>query len=491
MSFSKSSDNSSICYTKPLDSLKHWNDHFFWVNAFACMVSFPWHTNKNFSRDPLPKSTKFNVDGYGFLVAHPDPFWKFLEPFLYLVGMSHYYTMDEDTYPRNLCDDGDMDLSAFIHVVDPTKVKIVEREHAKGERKLLDSTVGCVVPLLPVAPAHTKGGLEASVDKLFNEGGSADQRDSAVDGGHDVEIETVMKVKDIVAETVNAEKPKHQRKKRPSAVGVSGSSLPPKKLRGDHRTSSGVATGGKSSSVLKELLARSILNVEVGVEAVATLPLITSSVSIMLEHEGGDPTDSVTRANIRTIGPSERFIISSYSSHYSSTNASKAEVNSIIRSAFLPPVMTEAVVTSHAVSAPSILIPETGTKITSPVYASMFHDSDSMETVRPNVAGPSYSTKQDLSIGSRELNTKTLHQIREMDYHHLFTKLNVGTARQARLNAEVRMSTEYCLSERSRLKSECKKQADLLKARDDEIKNLKAHLLLKEAEAIEVVRLRV
>ncbi|GJU14041.1 hypothetical protein Tco_1136437 [Tanacetum coccineum] len=70
MYFSKRSDNSSVCYTKPLDSLKYWNDHFFWVDAFACPVSFPWHTDKNVSRDPLPKSTEFNVDDYVVLVAH-------------------------------------------------------------------------------------------------------------------------------------------------------------------------------------------------------------------------------------------------------------------------------------------------------------------------------------------------------------------------------------------------------------------------------------
>ncbi|GJR43653.1 hypothetical protein Tco_1311756 [Tanacetum coccineum] len=128
-------------------------------------------------------------------------------------------------------------------------------------------------------------------------------------------------------------------------------------------------------------------------------------------------------------------------------------------------------------------------------------------------------------MGSRELNTETLHQvfvpqwnvlndsllddsdvsrefidhlappalfsqIREMDYHHLLMEFNVGTACQAFLNAEVRIRTEYCLSERGRLESECKKQADLLKAREDEIENLKAQLLLKEAKVTEVVRLR-
>nr|GFB00556.1 hypothetical protein [Tanacetum cinerariifolium] len=232
-----------------------------------------------------------------------------------------------------------MDLSAFIHVVDPTKVKIAVRERAEGETKLMDSTIGRVVPLLPVSLARAESKLEASVDKLFDE---------------------------VVA------------RNRGFMLLVA-------------------ATGGKSLSVLKELSSR-ILNVEVGVAAVATLPLVTSLL------------------NLRTVSASERFVI-------------------------IPPVMSEAVVTSHAVNDPYVLVSETGTKITSPVHASMFHDSDSTEIVKSDVAGPSYSAKQDLSMGSRELNVETLHQafvlqwnvlnnsllddsdvsrefIRKMDYHY-------------------------------------------------------------------------
>ncbi|GKC91387.1 hypothetical protein Tco_1152036, partial [Tanacetum coccineum] len=197
-----------------------------------------------------------------------------------------------------------MDLSAFIHVVDPTKVRVIERERAEGEKKLLESI-------------------------------------------------------NIAAEYVTAERPRRQRKKRPAVMDAKGSSHPPKKLRGDHRTSSGAATGGKSPSVLKELLASSILSVEVVVKVVATLPLITSLISATPEREGGDLTDSVVGPNLRTIGLSERFVISSDSSHHSSTNASRADVDSIIRSAVLLLVMTEAVITSYDVSVPSIPVLET------------------------------------------------------------------------------------------------------------------------------------
>nr|GEX11330.1 hypothetical protein [Tanacetum cinerariifolium] len=147
---------------------------------------------------------------------------------------------------------------------------------------------------------------------------------------------------------VTAERPRRQRKKRPAVTNASASSHTPVKLRGDYGTSSGAATGGKSMFVLKELLASSILNVK-----------------------GGNPTDSITGLNLRTIGASKRYVV-------------------------LPLVITEAVVTFYAISDPSIPVPEMGTKITSSVHASMLHDSNSTDIVRTDVAGTSYSAKQDI-----------------------------------------------------------------------------------------------
>nr|GEX15167.1 hypothetical protein [Tanacetum cinerariifolium] len=45
-----------------------------------------------------------------------------------------------------------MDLFAFIHASDPTKVRVVEGERDEGEPRLLETTVGRIVPLVPVAP---------------------------------------------------------------------------------------------------------------------------------------------------------------------------------------------------------------------------------------------------------------------------------------------------------------------------------------------------
>nr|GEV46203.1 hypothetical protein [Tanacetum cinerariifolium] len=303
-----------------------------------------------------------------------------------------------------------------------------------------------------------------------------------------VETEIATGVRIVAEENVVVERPKCPRKKRQAATDASGSSHPPKKLRGGYGSSSEAVICGKSPFALRELLASSVLNVKVGVAAVPTLPMVHSSVSATLEHESGATTDSITGLNIRTIGAFERFIISLDSSRHSSTHASEAEGDSVIRSAVVPPMITETVVTSHAVNIP--LVSKMGVKVTSLVRASLFQDSDSTKTMKADIAGPSYSAKQDLSMGSRELNFETLHQIRKMDYHYLFTVFNMGTACQTCLNAKVKMRTEYYLSERKRLESEYEKQANLLKVGDAEIKSLKAQLLLKETEAAKAVHLR-
>nr|GEZ31613.1 hypothetical protein [Tanacetum cinerariifolium] len=172
-----------------------------------------------------------------------------------------------------------MDLRVFIHVVDPTKVRVVERELAEGEVKLLDSTVGRVVPLLPVAPARAESELEASVNKLFDEDGNADQGNFATG--------------DTAA--VTAERPKRHRKKRLAVTDAS--------------------------------------------------------------------------------------------------------------------VIIEVVITAATAGISSAPIRETSAKVNTPVHASMFHDSDPVGTVKPDVAGPSHLPGKELSLGSREVDSEHLHEV--------------------------------------------------------------------------------
>nr|GEV81378.1 hypothetical protein [Tanacetum cinerariifolium] len=230
-----------------------------------------------------------------------------------------------------------------------------------------------------------------------------------------------------------------------------------------------------------------MLNVEAGVATVVTLPMVTSLVSATLEHESGALDDSITGLNICTIGVSERFVISSYSSHHSGTNASGAKDDSIIRSTIVPPVMTEAVVTSYTVTI--MLVPETGTKVTSPVHASLFQDSDSREIVKEDAAGPSYTARQDLLMGSQELDAETLHQVfvsqwnvsndSLLDDYDVSRKFVDYLAPPALFSRIRKMDYHYLFMKKS-LDSECEKQDDLLKAREEEIENLKAQLPPKE-----------
>ncbi|GKD54347.1 hypothetical protein Tco_1287734, partial [Tanacetum coccineum] len=292
-----------------LYSLKNWNDHFFWVDAFACPAYFPWNTSKSVPKDPFPKSSKFNAEHYATLVAHPAPFHKYPKPFLCLVGISRYYTLDENTYPQFLCDDDEeMDLLSFIRTADPTKVRIGERQRGEDEPKLLDTTVGHTVPLLLVAPARAESELDASVDRLFDEAGNETQAEQGDFAGA-----------------------KASKEEKTTISDASGSSHPPKKLREDHKTLSGAFVGGKSKSVVQQFLAGAVQNVMVRGEHILTLPFVTSFVYATSNLEEEDHTDSLAGANLHTIGALQRFVISSDSSHHSGANIAEAEADSFIR----------------------------------------------------------------------------------------------------------------------------------------------------------------
>ncbi|GJW30822.1 hypothetical protein Tco_0047697 [Tanacetum coccineum] len=375
------------------------------VDEFACLACFLWHTAKNVTRDPTPVADDFNAQDYATLVAHPSPFRKFLEEFVCLVGLSRHYTLDEETYPSFMDKDGeDMDIFALIHTTDPTKSE-----------------------------------LDASVDKLFDEGGSGtqvEQGDSAGGGdGQDTVIQPVTTTTNTVAKDVILLQPRCQRKRKTIVSDAGGPSHPPKRLREDHETPSGASVGGKSMSAVQRLLARAVQNAEVRGEPLPTLPFVTSFVSATSKREDEGHNDSVTRLNPRTIGDSQRFVISSDSSHHSSANIVDAEVDSFAR--------------------PFILVITTATTVTS--------TADLAVVVNEKVVKPSLFAADSSSAGGADPN----------------------------ISAEVRMRAEYNIKEKRRLRFVVDKKDELLKVREREIENLKAQLLLKEAEAAEAIRLRV
>ncbi|GJZ43033.1 hypothetical protein Tco_0590288 [Tanacetum coccineum] len=243
--------------------------------------------------------------------------------FLCLMGISRNYTLDEDTYPQFLREDGEaMDLISFIRTADPTKIRIGERQHDEDEPKLLDTTVGRTVPLLP-----------------------EEKNDSAA-GGQSASIQIVSKAAKIIAEDVVPLQPKHK-KKRKTVVDVGEPSHPAKKLRDDHGTPGGPTVGGKSRSAVQHLFAEAVLNAKVRGEVIPTFPFVTSSVSATPERKEEDHTNSLAGANLRTIRASQRFVISSDSSHHSGANIAGAEVDPFARTS-VPLITMTTTVTSTA-----------------------------------------------------------------------------------------------------------------------------------------------
>ncbi|GJX78574.1 hypothetical protein Tco_0326723 [Tanacetum coccineum] len=477
--------------------------------------------SKHVIRDPASAAADFNKQDYATLVAHPSPFRKFPKAFLCLVGLSRHYTLDEETYPLFLLKNGEeMDIFAFIHTPDPTKVKIVEREWNEGEPLLLETTIGRTVPLLPVAPDRAGSELDASVERLFDEGGSGNQTeqgDSAC-GGKDADIQPVIEAANTVVEDVALVQPKRQRKRKSVIVDAGEASHPPKKLRDDHGTPSGTFVGGKSRSTIQRLLVGAVLKAEVEVAAIPTLPFVTASISTTPEHEGGDHTDSMAGLNLCAIGAPSRFVISLDSSHHSGTNVAEAEVDSLVKSSVL--IMTTVTTITSTVDPASVakekLVKPSrfcadsssagGIDPTTGVFSNLTGSDFLVGVIRTVIDPDTYLQKIDVpqwsvTNGSRlddgHVCRKMVDEfappkffvfVRGMEYDQQFIEFNVGVARQMSLSAEVRMHDEYNVKEKRRLKSVVERHVELLKSLRDETNALKEHnaILEKERNALDV-----
>nr|GEW53292.1 hypothetical protein [Tanacetum cinerariifolium] len=269
----------------------------------------------------------------------------------------------------------DMDLFAFIHTPDHTKVKVVEQERVEDEPLLLQTIVGRMVPPLSVALDRAKSELEASVDKNFNDGGSGNQTEQGgfASSGRGVDVQLASEATYTVTEDVVPLQPRRQRKRKTMVMGAGEASHPSKKLREDHENLSG--------------------------------PYVADS------------------------------------SHHSGAIVAEAEFDSLVRS--FVPVMT--VVTTVTSMVDLVLVVKE-----KPIKPSLFFIDSSLA----GGADPNTSVFSDL-FGSDLL---VFVSVREMKHDQLFTEFNVGAARQMSLSVE--------------------------------IEDLKAQMLLQEAEVVEAIRLR-
>nr|GEX54219.1 hypothetical protein [Tanacetum cinerariifolium] len=360
-----------------------------------------------------------------------------------------------------------MNIFAFIHTPDPTKVKIVEREQNEGEPLLLETTIGRTVSLLPVMPDRAESELDA-----------------------DANIQPFTEAADTIVEDVALVQPIRQGKRKSMVVDAGEASHPPEKLREDHGTSSGTFVGGKSMSTLKRLLAGAVLNAEVDVAAIPTFHFMTTSISTTPEHEGGDHTDFVAGLNLHAIRTPPRFFISSDSSYHSGTNVAKAEVNSFVRSFVL--IMT-TVTTITSMVDPASIAKE---KLVEP---SLFcAGSSSAGGTNPTTGGFSDLTGSDFLVGLDDGHVchemvdefappKFFTSIRRMEHEHIFTEFNVGAARQMSFSSEL-LLRETEAAEAIRLRAQASNFKAVKKSLRDETNTLKERnsILKKERNALDV-----
>ncbi|GJU17665.1 hypothetical protein Tco_1145631 [Tanacetum coccineum] len=131
--------NVRACYSKNLDSVKNWNDHFFWVDEFVVPANarFGWFSGTNIVKDRAPTISEYNVEHANTLIAQASPF-----------------------------------------------LRIVERERTENERPIVTVAKHRTVTLLPTSVPRPSRDLSASIEREFVE-------DAGGSGGGDQEVASV------------------------------------------------------------------------------------------------------------------------------------------------------------------------------------------------------------------------------------------------------------------------------------------------------------
>nr|GEY14047.1 transposase (putative), gypsy type [Tanacetum cinerariifolium] len=165
MSFSKRpGKNTPQCYTKPLDSLKNWNNHFFWVDECVFPTVVEWRSNA--SKDGMPAHGTYSVEAVRVLDMHHTPIQKQPEMLLCLVGISRRYYLGEEVYPTfHYDDDREIDLFSLIRAPNPTKVKTGSRPRAPHELPLLTLTAPLVIEMDEPASATDSSGVSSAIKR--------------------------------------------------------------------------------------------------------------------------------------------------------------------------------------------------------------------------------------------------------------------------------------------------------------------------------------
>ncbi|GJS28779.1 hypothetical protein Tco_0489399 [Tanacetum coccineum] len=252
LSFSKRGGvDDPCCYSKKFDSLKNWNNRFFWIDASVCLLSTPWFNGTSVVKDPLPLDEAVDLPWVELLNDNRTLIRKYPETFLCLVGLSRSF-IKTDVRPTLLYDN----------------------DEGRLERTLADNEV----------PLNTKTG-----DRVLSPS-----------------AQTISLVDHTIQDELNFNSCKWKR----GVAFVSGS--PPVKkawAEGIVISNSRPSTTGKSPSALRRL-SRQNEQADTGSGSVAPATEDVTSFSVTPTPER--VLEDVSDDNVRTCPPSGHFVILSY-----------------------------------------------------------------------------------------------------------------------------------------------------------------------------------
>ncbi|GJZ81516.1 hypothetical protein Tco_0646510, partial [Tanacetum coccineum] len=225
MSFSKQpGKNTPQCYTKPLDSLKNWNNRFFWMDEKVFPTVVVWRTGA--PKDEMPSVDSYSALDVATLNTRRTPFQKQPELLLCLVGLSRRYFLGDDVYPTFLNDDDrEMDLFNLISAPNPAKVKTGTRPRAAHEVPLLTATASRVIEMEDPVATSTSSETPSVMEKSPLDYSSEDLPPIITNKGETEDQAPVVASQE--------EPPVNKRRRKRDQSAVEGNA-PPNVLRKDH-----------------------------------------------------------------------------------------------------------------------------------------------------------------------------------------------------------------------------------------------------------------
>nr|GFB38218.1 hypothetical protein [Tanacetum cinerariifolium] len=264
MSFSKRpGKNTPQCYTKPLDSLKNWNNRFFWVDEYVFLTVMEWRSNA--SKDGMPAYDTYSVEAVRVLDTHRTPIQKQPEMLLWLVGIIRRYYLGDEVYPTfHYDDDREMDLFSLIRAPNLTKVKTRSRPRAPHELSLLTLTAPRLFKMDEPTAATDSSGVSSAIERSpldFAHESEASSRETValeMPPPEEVPITTAPGT-DQAVETVAVEHSAVRESRKRGHEGID-TNAPSKSLRRDHAEfrPSGSSRGGKSLAAMQLCLASNV-----------------------------------------------------------------------------------------------------------------------------------------------------------------------------------------------------------------------------------------